>query len=372
MLDIYQKLWKKKNIHRTNLSDFDYSHLDHENMVPRQILWHLLHDTTNVPKCQNCGGKVKWFSKSYRLFCKLECVSPGTLDKRKQSFLERYGVENPQQSKEIRDKTKNTNLEKYGVTHPLKSKDIQEKIRQTNIERYGVENPQQSDEIRAKTKQTNLERYGVEFLLQSDEIHQKSKETMLERYGVENPTQSKEIQMKKRKNNLEKYGVEYYTQLQMSDSTRQILFDENQFTEFMKNKTANQAARKLNVDLSTIFSYIQKYQITDYVQKTSYLENEMKQLLEDNGFSFIQNTRKIIGPYELDFYLPDHQIAIEMNGEYWHSNEVILETRGMSAEEYHQMKTDLCRQQDIELIHINEDSWNNQLPNQLLSLKNLG
>ena len=70
---------------------------------------------------------------------------------------------------------------------------------QTNLERYGVENPFQSEEIKNKIKQKNLEKYGVENPSQSSEIKQKKIETSLKNYGVENPTQSeiiKQLQIK--------------------------------------------------------------------------------------------------------------------------------------------------------------------------------
>lgn len=55
-----------------------------------------------------------------------------------------------------------------------------------------------------------------------------------------------------------------------------------------------------------------------------------------------------ISPYELDIYIPDLSIAIEVNGNYWHSVE-----EGCSKD-YHLMKSLLCREKDIRLIHIYE------------------
>ncbi len=60
------------------------------------------------------------------------------------------------------------------------------------------------------------------------------------------------------------------------------------------------------------------------------------------------NTRKIIHPYELDIYLPELNLAIEYNGTYWHSQE-----KGKSID-YHLIKSLLCREKNIRLIHIYE------------------
>ena len=203
--------------------------------------------------------------------------------------------------------------------------------------------------------------------MQSKEIREKSQKTSLKRYGVENPLRSKEIQEKRKQTNLEKYGVENVTKYEnyfmlkncFSESIKSILFDKTQFHNFMKNKTVLNAAKNLNISQATIRSYMKRHNVTEFDRNESSLENEMKAILEEIGINFIQNTRKVISPYELDFYLSDHQVAIEMNGDYWHSNKVILETRGMTAIEYHQMKTDRCKEKGIELIHISETAWQN-------------
>jgi ribosomal protein L21E len=60
-------------------------------------------------------------------------------DKAVQTFLNRYGVDNPRKSKEVREKIKETWIKKYGVDHPAKSDTIKQKMRQTCLDRYGVE-----------------------------------------------------------------------------------------------------------------------------------------------------------------------------------------------------------------------------------------
>jgi len=67
----------------------------------------------------------------------------------------------------------------------------------------------------------------------------------------------------------------------------------------------------------------------------------------------ITNTRSIIRPYELDIYLPDINKAFEYNGSYWHE-EGVRKPIG-----YHQMKTDMCSNKGIKLIHIWESDWIN-------------
>ena len=69
------------------------------------------------------------------------------------------------------------------------------------------------------------------------------------------------------------------------------------------------------------------------------------------------NRRNIIPPFELDIYIPQLKIAIEYNGDYWHSNQVLLKKKGMSASEYHQNKINKCKNQDIELYFVWDSDW---------------
>ena len=313
MKDHIFKLWQKKKINKIWLKGFEYGHLDFEKMTVRQILWHLYHKIDDIPTChyEKCDTEVKWNidkspnlqSGNYLKYCSTKCANNDNKQKREQTMLERYGA-------------------KYS----MQSEEIKEKIQQTNIKRYGGASPFQSKEVQKKSKQTMGDNYGN---------RPKAKLTNLKRYGVSNPSQKN-----------------------YSKEQKEILFDETEFTEFMKGKCISNAAKILKIDNSTIQSYIQKYHVYDYISGKSYIENEMKELLKKNEINFLQNTRKIIPPLELDFYLPDYQIAIEMNGDYWHSDQKLLERTGMTSDEYHQMKTDRCLEQGIDLIHISESEWN--------------
>lgn len=55
---------------------------------------------------------------------------------------------------------------------------------------------------------------------------------------------------------------------------------------------------------------------------------------------------------EIDIYLPEYRIGIEVNGTYWHSNIV------QSDKKYHFNKSLLAEQSNIHLIHIWEYEWN--------------
>ena len=87
--------------------------------------------------------------------------------------------------------------------------------------------------------------------------------------------------------------------------------------------------------------------------KISSYEYEIVEFLKENNISNITlSNRKILSGKELDIYLPDYNIAIEFNGNYWHSEAFKYFT-------YHQDKVLLCLEKGIELISIFEFQYNN-------------
>jgi hypothetical protein len=97
--------------------------------------------------CQDiCSKKYIQFIKTGS-YCKMH-TKENRKEKVKQTCIEKYGTENPFQSKELKEKIKLTNLKKLGVEYPTQSKKVMEKAKQTCLEKYGVENPNQNKEIR--------------------------------------------------------------------------------------------------------------------------------------------------------------------------------------------------------------------------------
>ena len=111
-------------------------------------------------------------------------------------------------------KLKDTIKAEYGVNNYMEIPEFVSKIKQTNLERYGVENPFESREIQTKIKEIIKSKYGVEFSGQIEEGKQKAIRTSLEKYGTKHPTQSQVVQNKKRETVRNKYGVNCISQLE--------------------------------------------------------------------------------------------------------------------------------------------------------------
>lgn len=126
---------------------------------------------------------------------------------RTQTFIQKYGVENPFQVEAFKDKIKQTNLDRYGHTCSFQNTKVREKYRQACLEKYGVEHPAQLADVATKQKQTCLKLYGVENVSQATSVRAKVRATCIEKYGVENVTQAQQIKDKISQTNKAKYGV---------------------------------------------------------------------------------------------------------------------------------------------------------------------
>jgi hypothetical protein len=75
------------------------------------------------------------------------------------------------------------------------------------------------------------------------------------------------------------------------------------------------------------------------------------------GLPIERNNRKLIGPKELDVYVPSKKFAIEYNGLYWH-----MQKEGDKAfnKNKHLDKFNSCIDQGINLFHIFSDEWINK------------
>ena len=86
----------------------------------------------------------------------------------------------------------------------------------------------------------------------------------------------------------------------------------------------------------------------------SLIEKEIQTFLQNelNINNLIINDRTICDGLELDIYIPENKLALEINGNYFHS-----ELGGKKNKYYHVNKTELCESKNIQLIHIFEDEW---------------
>jgi len=125
----------------------------------------------NTPKRENTNLE-KYGTTSY--LATAEC---------KNILLKKYDVSvNIFQSNEIKQKIKQTKKERYSDENYNNT----EQYKLTCLERFGVDNPSKSDEIKNKKIQTSFKKYGTEYPWQTKLIKEKIKNIMINKYGVKN------------------------------------------------------------------------------------------------------------------------------------------------------------------------------------------
>lgn len=75
----------------------------------------------------------------------------------------------------------------------------------------------------------------------------------------------------------------------------------------------------------------------------------LETFLEEKKVSYIRNDRNILDGKEIDLLIPDSNIGIECNGNYWHSEDILKDCN------YHLKKTQKCLLKNIQLLHFFED-----------------
>ena len=310
----------------------------------KETLFRIYNGIEEHPKCPTCG-KPLVFKGIFFKFCSNICAqsSDEIKQKIKQTCLKKYGVDNYNKTKESKEKIKQTCLEKYGVEYFWQSDECKEKIKQTCLEKYGVDSPLKSEKIRNKGKQTCLEKYGVDNPAKLEENKEKVKQTCLKKYGTISTTQCKEIRDKIKQTCLKKYGVDNPAKLEENkEKVKQTclkkygglapICDPN-----IKNQIKQTCLEKYGVDnygkslkhkinMSTIMSSDEmqehRYNVMtkNHSFNTSKPEEELYLYIKEKFPSVKRQYKdKLRYPYNCDFYIPELDYFIELQGYYTHN-----------------------------------------------------
>lgn len=214
-------------------------------------------------------------------------------------------------------------VSQYGTDNPFKLDSFQEKAAQTREERYGArytlaEGSVFAEDARKKGRETRYARERYTRVLTPDEIARRSAraaETSRSRYGVDNFNQTpsaraaqrrraeqhgKEWAEKARQTSMERYGVP--SPSMREESRREI-------SKRMSSARVQQqslATKKRNGTLATSSSEDAVYELLcDYVNQ--------------HGMTVVRQHRdEKRYPFAVDFYIPERDLFIELNGSWSH------------------------------------------------------
>lgn len=280
----------------------------------KEKIWFFYNNLTERPKCLSCSSEIKFrerFDKPYGDFCSLKCINMNKeemVKRQKKTFNQKYSVDFYPQHNEFITKQKKTKKEKYGN------------------ENYN--NPE-------KTKKTKLEIYGDSKFNNL----KKQQNTVLQMYGDVNISKTSWY-----KNHIFSSYKEKYPNLDILSINNQLVS-----INCVKCQNIYEVTKQLVYE-----RYRRGYEVCTHCNpigqnSQSGYELEINNFINEYNIETIQSYRKINNK-EIDIYIPNKKMGIEINGVYWH-NELF------KTKDYHLNKTQLFNSHNISVIQIFEDEW---------------
>jgi hypothetical protein len=268
----------------------------------------------DIPKCLVCNTKharLISFSKGYSKYCSLDCYS--------KELSKRNSINNQEMNKKLGKKKREENTIKFAsslnsaVSHYLKC-DAVSISELSNM--YNVPG-----------------RYIREKLLECHDIKHIPQERRVKAWKNKLASKMQDIN-----NFLE--DKDYLAEVQKEGKTTKIVAKEI-------GCSANYVAVKSR-ELGLPFKH----------NTSSSYEIELNEFLSKNNIKTIQSERSILDGYEIDIFIPEYNLGIEVNGTYWHQyvsdkdQKTFLFGKRNKDKNYHQFKTNLAEKRGVQLLHI--------------------
>lgn len=242
---------------------------------------------------------------------------------------------------EVDQTYRDTNLARYQVDNVSKLPEVRERRKQTNLKRYQVDNAAKSPEAKANMRKTNQKRYQANTPIENPEIKSNIQRTNLKRYESVSPLGNKDVRSKNNPNLAKVY--EFQDILERGET-----LDVTAVIEFI---TENYCASQALVHLKEL----------GIKQSTNFLtEVKLCSLLDSLGVEYIHNAKKDHQVrnanneyYELDAYIPEIQLGIELNGLAHHSVN-IARYGNTKTPEYHFEKFKAFRERGILMLSLTD------------------
>jgi len=278
--------------------------------------------------CETCNNKftISFYLRNKRRFCSKKCssnneeVKKKSIEAIKKTFDDKYGM-HPMKTVKGINNLKSSVLNKYGVDWISKKNGWFETIKQNNLVKYGTEIYTNVE----KSKKTRLTR-SREY---NNEIIEKTKITKFKNHYeyLNELFEKNKIKMLCSFDDYKGYHFDYVYKFECLSCNR--YFEDNVY------KPNDIFCKYCNPDrIDTIESKFLKF-LQESLPKDVVIK---------------QRDRTVLIGKELDFYIPSKNVAFELNGLYWHSEN----GKGLKKT-YHLNKTKACACHGIKLIHIFEN-----------------
>jgi len=88
-----------------------------------------------------------------------------------------------------------------------------------------------------------------------------------------------------------------------------------------------------------------------------FIKNTIEENIQNKESVIETSNRSILKGQEIDIYIPELRLGIEVNGDYWHSDEFLKNSKNITAKEYHESKQKLAKEQGVTLLYVWESDW---------------
>lgn len=267
---------------------------------------------------------------------------------------------------------KNTTVALYGVEHTAMREEVQEKRRMTNRKVYGADNPMQNPEIKEKLRTRILAEHGVDYTfmkrtaiptwlnkvyqcLMGDDVWNDILTNACKQAGEPcNPEMFLSVVPLNRRDfvisELQNTHVEDLLNMWKDKTGKPMKYPDNALFKlpFTFSKTWLRFYEQMGLlDVPELF----------YTSLSVY-EKQMEYFLSSIGVNYVHNHKKALEGLEMDFYIPDKQIGIELNPNVSHNSNLFATEakRSMfdSCKEpsYHYHKYRLAAKHGITLVQL--------------------
>ena len=272
------------------------SHIAHAHHIKSKDYYDTYIKNETEGLCKTCGKSTQFINmwKGYRDFCCISCMSSNKniQQQKRNTSMKHFGVEYPHQSEIIKQNMANTNQEKFGANNVFASEYGKQKCKETWQAKYNVDNPAKAKEVQEKMADTCMRLYNATSPLGSEEVQNTIRQTLIVKYNVEHSSQIPSSRLKAKQTTREHFGVDCVLQL---DSVREKTY-QSAYTSEARSKAAK--TRRAKGTRSALETMLEDF----------FIQNNIPYKMEYN----IDNRY----PYLCDFYLPNTDTFIEING-YW-------------------------------------------------------
>lgn len=280
------------------------------------------------PTCKN-EFDVSFYKRKTQMFCSKKCSTNNEAVKEKNKI----GV-------------KKAFDEKYGM-HPMKTKQGMQNYKNAIKQKYGVDWISKRAGWYEDVKKSNLIKHGIAHYNNIEQI----KKTRLSRSKEFNETVYNQFKLTRQKNHYN-HLIEFFNENKIK---MLCSFDEYKGYHF-ENVYKFECLECNKIFEDCVYKPHDVFCNVCHPEKIDTFEEQFyKFILEilPKDIVIKRRDRTILIGKELDFYIPQKNIAFELNGLYWHSEL----GKGINKR-YHLNKSKSCACYGIKLIHIFENEWN--------------